>query len=305
MTGTGSHTPQPPAADAGAGAAAQLALITGGSSGIGLALSRRLAAAGWRLRWVARDAGELRTAAQWLASDLGAAPDLAHLACDLATPSAPAEVHHWLHTQGEIPDLLVNNAGVGYYGPLAGAGEDHDAAMLAVNIGALHGITRRFLPAMLARGSGIIVNLASIAGIVAMPGFGLYSGTKAFVRHYTRCLDLELRALGSGVRAIAVCPAAVRDTAFQRAAGMEHTGFFRDPLATSADEVARDIHRALATGRRQVVTGRRLRVLLPLIRLLPDHLLLRLRYRREFERHQLLGAGSRGAAARRRSGGRR
>lgn len=258
------------------------ALITGGDRGIGYALSRRLAADGWRLLWVARTPAHLDEGAARLQSETGARPST--YACDLSEPDAAERTHAWVEEIGAQPELLVNNAGFGGFGLLTELPLERDLAMLRLNNAAVHRLTRLFLDDMQRRGRGTIVNVASVAGLIPMPGFAAYAGTKAFVHQYTRCLDLELRATGSPVRAISVCPAAVRDTGFQREAGMQRTSIFRDPLATTPDLVARDIQRALRTGRRVVISGTALRWLLPVARLLPEWLQSRYlvaRYRRE------------------------
>lgn len=258
------------------------ALVTGGAGGVGLALSAALAREGWDLLWVDLSDDLIRTGRRRLEATLNASPGLAALACDLSAAGAAERVHRWTLDLGREVDLLVNNAGFASYAPLCAIPLERDLAMLQVNVVALHCLTRLFLAEMLARDRGTIVNIASVAAIMPSPAFVAYSATKAFVRHYTRCLDLELCALGSAVRAIAVCPAAIRDTGFQRSAGMERTGFFRSPIATTPEEVARDILRALRRGQRHLVTGRVLRFVLPLARLLPDRVLLPA-YRREMD----------------------
>lgn len=256
------------------------ALVTGGAGGVGLALSGALAREGWDLLWVDRSDDLIREGGKRLEASLDASPRLAALACDLSVTGAAERVHRWTRDLGREVDLLVNNAGFASYDTLCAIPLERDLAMLQVNVVALHCLTRLFLDGMLSRDRGTIVNIASVAAIMPSPAFVAYSATKAFVRHYTRCLDLELRALGSGVRAIAVCPAAIRDTGFQRTAGMERTGFFGSPIATTPEEVARDILGALRRGQRHLVTGRILRLVLPLARLLPDRVLLP-SYRRE------------------------
>ena len=258
------------------------ALITGGDRGIGYALSRRLAADGWQLLWVGRTPAHLEDGNRRLMTEAGCEARV--LACDLSEADAAVRVHDWACGLGAELDLLVNNAGFGAFGLLTELPLERDLAMLRLNNATVHRLTRLFLDGMQRRGRGTIVNIASVAGLIPMPGFAAYSGTKAFVHHYTRCLDLELRATGSPVRAISVCPAAVRETGFQREAGMQDTSIFRDSLATTPDVVARDIHRALRSGRRIVVSGRAMRWVLPLAELLPrwlqDRYLLA-RYRRE------------------------
>jgi short-subunit dehydrogenase len=258
------------------------ALITGGARGIGLALSAKLLAEGFGLLWVDRSEELLRAGREQLQASRGSVPRLQTLVCDLAEPQAAEQVFAWSQAEREPVALLVNNAGLGAYGLLTEIPLPRDLAVLNVNVLTLHRLTRLFLADMQRRDAGTIVNIASVTAILPSPAFALYSATKAFVRQYTRCLDMELRATGSQVRAITVCPAAVRGTGFQREAGMERTGFFRGPTVTTAEEVASDIWPALRDDRRSVLTGRGLRWLLPLVRLLPTRLMLG-HYRRQLQ----------------------
>lgn len=243
------------------------ALITGGSSGIGLALSRRLIARGWRLLWVSLSEAEIDEArASLIAAHPGA---LIHaLALDLAAPDAPARVFEWAQGEGGCA-LLVNNAGFGVYGPSASLALEAEQAMIAVNIGALHALTRLFLPAMAARGGGTIVNIASNSAFVPAPDLAVYAATKAFVKHYSEALTSELEEAGSPVRVMTVCPSAISDTPFLKRAGMEGVRTFKSFTATTAEEVAADILDGLDRKRRFVLTGAAMRRALWLMKLAP------------------------------------
>ncbi len=252
---------------------AGLALVTGGSSGIGLALSKQLAARGYRLAWVSLDQDELDRAKAELQKD---APNLVidTLALDLSAADAPDRVFQWAN--GLSPDgldLLVNNAGLGVYGDSATLPVSAEQTMIDVNIKALHALTRAFLPAMEARDGGTIINVASNSAFIPAPRLAVYAATKAFVHHYSDALQQELAHAGSPVRVMTVCPSAVSDTPFKSRAAMDRVRTFASFTATTADEVAQDIVEGLERGARRVVTGAAMRRALWLMKLTPAPLL--------------------------------
>lgn len=247
---------------------ARTVLVTGGSSGIGLALSHRFAARGDRLLWVARTPPELDAGAETLRATHPDV-DLSVLAADLTTDAGVRAVVDWVEGQEAPLDVLVNCAGFASWGWFDAIPEDRDLAMFQLNMIAPYRLMRAFLPAMRARRSGVIVNVASSAGILHSPGFVAYGATKAFLRFLSLALAMELTAEGAGVRCVAVCPAAVKDTAFQAEAGMQGTSIFDNGLATTPDEVADDVMRGLEAGKAEVLTGRVLRLALPLLTRLP------------------------------------
>jgi short-subunit dehydrogenase len=183
------------------------ALVTGASGGIGLEVARVLAGKGYDLALVARSGDRLEA----LAAELGGA---SVVVADLSSPSAPAEV------AGAIPDVdvLVNNAGVGAYGLFADADLGATMAMVALNVGALTELTHRYLPGMLARGSGRILNVASTAAFFPGPLMSVYYATKSYVLSFSEGLAEEVR--GTGVTVTALCPGPTA-TGFQAAADME------------------------------------------------------------------------------------
>ncbi|MGJ3231439.1 MAG: SDR family NAD(P)-dependent oxidoreductase [Oceanicaulis sp.] len=243
------------------------ALVTGGSSGIGLALSKRLAARGWRLLWVSLDEAELAAAGEALHAETPDA-EIETLALDLSEPSAPARILQWAQGHGGI-QLLVNNAGFGVYGPSADLPVEAEAKMIAVNAGALHALTRAFLRPMEEAGRGTIVNIASNSAYTPAPNLAVYAATKAFVKHYSEALTQELELAGSPVRVMTVCPSAIADTPFKARAGMDGVRTFESFTATTAEEVAGDILKGLDAGKRFVLTGAAMRRALVLMRLLP------------------------------------
>jgi len=226
----------------------ETALVTGASSGIGEQFARQLAIRGYELVLVARRADRLER----LASEL---PTEAHsLPCDLATDSASL--------QGQVAelglgvDLLVNNAGFGTSGPFLEHEAARDAELVRINCEAIVTLTHAFLPAMVERGRGGIINMASSAGLQPIPYESVYAASKAFVISFTDALHVELR--GSGVRVLSVNPGPV-PTEFQEAAGYEPGRVGVVPGEISAEQVVREALAAYDRDRRSVIPGRTIR----------------------------------------------
>ncbi len=217
------------------------ALVTGASSGIGEAYARRLAAEGLDVVLVARRADRLDALAGSLRAAHGV--DVEVLVADLATDVGVATVVDRLSGDVSPVGLLVNNAGFGTTGRLAQLDPVREQEEIALNVGALVRLTQAVLPAMSARGSGAIVNVASIAGLTPVPGNATYSSTKAFVVAFTRSLAEEVR--GTGVRVQVLCPGMTR-TEFQATADVDTTtlpGFVWQEADEVVDASWRALHR--------------------------------------------------------------
>lgn len=187
------------------------ALITGASSGLGMELSRMLASKGWALIVVARRRERLESLAQELKVPVKI------ICADLSKREGLETV--FSQTAGERVDLLVNNAGFGAYGEFAGADLDRDLEMIDVNCKALHALTRHFLPQMLRRDSGAVLNIASVAGFLSGPMMSTYYATKSYVLTLTKSIAGELRYMGSKVHVCAICPGPF-DTEFNSVANV-------------------------------------------------------------------------------------
>jgi len=227
------------------------ALVTGASGGIGLELAREAAADGYDLVLVARSREPLEALAEELRGKHGAAARV--IAKDLADPAAPAEIVAELERAGARVDVLVNNAGFGTWGRFAELDPEVELAMLRVNVVALVQLTRLFLPAMVSRGAGRVLNVASTAGFAPGPLMAVYYASKAFVLSFSEALGAELA--GSGVTVTALCPGPTR-TGFQAAAKMEGARLVSG-LAPMHDAawVARAGWRGAMRGTRVVVPG--------------------------------------------------
>lgn len=246
-------------------------LITGASAGIGLELAKRFAAAGHALILTARRADELHK----IADQLKAAQQVeVHVfPLDLGAPEAPAKLHEQVTAAGLSVDVLVNNAGFGTLGPFLDTELEKELAMIRLNVSALVDLCGRFVPAMKARGSGRVLNVASVAAFQPGPFMAIYYATKAFVLSFSEALWDELR--GSGVTVTCLCPGPVR-TEFADVAGMHGTKLFSGPNVMDVGPVCEAAYKATMKGRRLVVPGFLNRLLVFAVRFAPRRLVLRI-----------------------------
>jgi short-subunit dehydrogenase len=224
----------------------ETALVTGASSGIGEAFARALSERGHELILVARRADRLERLAEELPTPAHAIP------CDLgsqadALPGRVAEL-------GLDVDLLVNNAGFGTHGHFWEIEPGRDAEMVRVNCEAIVTVTRAFLPAMVERGRGGVITVASTSGLQPLPYTATYAASKAFALRFSEALCEELR--GTGVRALAVNPGPV-PTEWQQVARFSTAD--KVPGEISPARVAEESLRAYERGRRTVIPGRTIR----------------------------------------------
>lgn len=247
------------------------AVVTGASSGIGLELARVLAERGLHLFLVARSQQKLQVLANEL-SDRHAVEAVA-LPLDLTTREGIDRLTAALETYDRGIDLLVNNAGFAIYGRLGNRGLAREYDMIQLNVVAPTLLAANLLPAMIRRGHGLILNVASTAGFAPMPWAGTYAATKAYLISWTHSLDTELR--GTGVRASVLCPGST-STNFHNAAGIEAGRPRRFPPQQSPQEVARACLRGIDKGHRIIVTGAVNRLQASLMALLPGGIASRL-----------------------------
>jgi len=224
----------------------QRALVTGASSGIGAVFARELARRGADLVLVARSEGKLAALADELSGSYGVDADIA--VADLAKPSAAAELAASLLARDLQIDILINNAGFGLFAPVNEADHTVLSDMVRLNIETLVDLTREYLPGMLERDRGAIVNVGSTAGFQPVPYMAVYGATKAFVLSFTEALWAETR--GTGVRVTALCPGST-DTGFFDVAGDDAQVGRR----IAPDKVVQAAFRALDRRASTVVTG--------------------------------------------------
>jgi short-subunit dehydrogenase len=241
------------------------ALVTGASSGIGLELAKLCAAGGFGLILVARSAERLAEFAASLAKTHGIEASV--VAADLSDPAAPQSIFE--RTRQLTVEILINNAGFGLRGPFAETDWSAEARLIQVNVTALVNLTKLFLPEMLGRRSGRILNVASTAAFVPGPLMAMYYASKAFVLSFSESVANEVQ--GSGVTMTVLCPGPTR-TAFSAAAGIADSNLFKGS-SMGADEVARIGYRAMMAGKTEVIAGARNRWMMRGARLAPRTML--------------------------------
>ncbi|MGZ5266357.1 MAG: SDR family NAD(P)-dependent oxidoreductase [Caldimonas sp.] len=180
----------------------QTALVTGASSGIGEALAQRFARAGFNLVLVARSVDKLRAQAQALEAAHGIKAWVAP--ADLAQPDAARKLGAAMKRARRRIDVLVNNAGVLEYGRFADTPPKRHRELIELNVTGLTDMLAQFVPGMVARGRGRVLNVASIAAFQPVPMLATYAATKAYVLSLTESLSEELKE--SGVTVTALCP---------------------------------------------------------------------------------------------------
>jgi short-subunit dehydrogenase len=225
------------------------ALITGASSGIGEEFARQLAAKGHGVFLVARREDRLRDLAAAVARDCGVRAEFA--AADLADPADRQKLPGLVAEKGLEVGILVNNAGFTTVGDVH-ANPDRQLGMIRVNVEALVDLTTMWLPGMVDRGSGAVINVASVAGFQPIPVQSVYAATKAFVLHFSEATAAELK--GTGVTMTALCPGPVA-TEFVEAGGFKHENMGPSFVWSTAADVAKAGIDGAEKGKRVVLPG--------------------------------------------------
>lgn len=225
------------------------ALITGASVGLGRELAQLYAADRRDVILVARSEDKLRALAAQLSTEHGVRAEV--LAADLAQPGAARRVFDEVQRRGLPVDDLVNNAGLGACGTFWELDEQREVDQIQVNVTALVHLTRLFLPGMVERRRGRVLNIASTAGFQPGPYMATYYATKAFVVSFSEAIAHELR--GTGVRVTCHCPGATA-TEFARTAGNDKTLLFKAGVA-DARAVAQHAYRAVGRGSLLAIPG--------------------------------------------------
>jgi short-subunit dehydrogenase len=227
----------------------KVALITGASSGIGAVFARELAGRGMNVVLVARSADKLHALADELRGQYSIRAEV--VPADLSKEVAGQDVFDACARLGLDVHLLVNNAGFGTGGPFHTTPLERQRDEIAVNVLALVDLSHRFLPGMLARKAGGIINVGSTAAFQPIPYMAVYAATKAFVLSFSEALWGECR--GNGVTVVAVCPGPVETPFFDHLSLPRSFFGHRD---TSEHVVAQGL-RALERGRSHVITRMR------------------------------------------------
>jgi hypothetical protein len=243
-------------------------LVTGASSGIGEEIAREFARRGRHVLLVARRADRL----QALAASLGSSADV--LAADLSDADERAALPGRVADLGLVVDVLVNNAGLSTSGPIATSDPVAELNLIEVDVAAVADLCSRFVPGMVSRGRGAVLNVASVGAFGPVPGQAAYGAAKAFVLSYTQALGQELQ--GTGVIASTLCPGPVK-TGFGEAAGISDAdaeAALPKAMWVTAAEVAKTAVDGLAAGKTVIIPGAFNKVGAAAYKILPRRLLL-------------------------------
>lgn len=242
------------------------ALITGASSGLGREFARQLAPLASKLVLVARRADRLEALrAEIERSGL----EIEVYSADLASPEALDGLLAHLRGMPRPVNVLINNAGLGDHGLFEESEWQRVQSMLDVNIRALTRLTHGLLPALVRSGSGTILNVSSIAGLMPVPSLAVYAATKAYVSSFTEGLRAELR--GTGVNVTSLCPGPIDTEFFTQAeregaaSGIETPAIFKIPASQAVEEA---LVAAAARGAR-IIPGWQVRLAMGFVLLLP------------------------------------
>jgi short-subunit dehydrogenase len=247
------------------------ALITGASAGIGREFARQLARRAGSLVLVARRGKRLEELRDELVT-CNANLSVHIRVVDLADKSQIDQLVNWLQQERIDIDLLINNAGLGDYGPFATSDPERDDRIIQVNIAALTLLTRSLLPPMIATKRGAIVNVSSTAGFLPIPGMAVYAASKAYVNSFSEALRAQLR--DTGVSVIALCPGPVH-TEFGEVAKRPGREPERGPefVYVPVEKVVVDALAAVEADRALVIPGFFMKLGMFLVRLTPMSIL--------------------------------
>jgi len=240
------------------------ALITGASSGIGMSMARMLAEDGWNLIVIGRNVASMNALRDDIVSKNDV--DVRVIEKDLSKIGASEEIYEEVSSAGLQVDFLINCAGLGDFGKFVESDPKKQERQILVNDLALTTMTRLFVPDMVARGSGRVLNVASIAAFQPGPLMSVYYGSKAYVLNFTEAIAVELK--GTGVKVSVVCPGPV-DTPFLELAGQTGQNMFKKSACTTPDKVARYGLKKAFKGKVVIVVGFSSKMLMFFERFLP------------------------------------
>jgi uncharacterized protein len=244
------------------------ALVTGASGGIGRELALVHARAGGDLVLIARNKEKLSALQEEVKREYGVEAII--FAKDLSRPETAEEIYRHLIETGTEVDLLINNAGFGGFGYFHETDWDKEAQMIDLNVRSLTHLTKLFLPAMIVRGSGRVLNLASTAAFVPGPLMAVYYATKHYVLSFSEAIANEVA--GTGVTVTALCPGPTA-SGFQAGADIEESRLVKGKRLPTSKEVAEYGYKAMLQGKRVAVHGLGNRLQLFSIRFTPRRLL--------------------------------
>ena len=233
----------------------KLVLITGGSSGIGLALAQQLVAEGAHVYILARDADRLETAINQLRILAHPGQELGAIQLDITQDqNVQSELNLWVEAHG-TPDLLINSAGVAHPGYFQELGMDIFRWMMEVNYFGLVNVTKTIIPYMIKRGSGQVVNIASEAGFIGVFGYTAYGASKFAVRGFSDALRAEMKPHGIRLSVIFPPDTDTPQLAYEAAFKPMETKAISGSKAMSPEKVAKIIIRNIKHNRYLIIPG--------------------------------------------------
>ena len=245
----------------------KIALVTGGSGGIGYELAKYAAKDGYDLLLVARSVDKLKQIAQDFSDSFQI--EVHVIQQDLSLQGAAEKVYAEASAIDGNIEILINNAGFASFGPFTETELEPELAMMQLNMIALTHLTKLFLPNMVERGSGKIMNVASTAAFQPGPLMAVYYATKAYVLSFSEAIAEELDETGISVTAL--CPGPT-ETGFQSRADMEDSKLVSGRDIMSAEKVAETGYRAMMSGKRVVIPGTMNKIMAASIRFTPRKL---------------------------------
>lgn len=239
------------------------ALITGASSGIGLELAKIFAKNNKDLVIIARSEDKLKELANELREEHGV--DVKVIVKDLSHLEAPKEILDQLINENIKIDYLVNNAGFGAVGPFYELDYERQVNMINLNVTSLVALTRLFLPGLIEKNAGGVLNVGSLAGFQAGPNAAIYYATKAFVLSFTEALSTELK--NTNVKISCLAPGPV-ETGFGEVSGMDDALLFKT-IVMNVNDVVDLAYKEFMNGKTVIIPGLMNKFLPQLVRIFP------------------------------------
>ena len=228
----------------------RLAVVTGASSGIGLCFSRELASRGCNLVMISNQKPQLEECAAGISHEFGV--ETYPFFCDLTAADAVSRIIGFIDSKGLVPDVLINNAGIFSFRPVADTPQARIDCFVDLHVRAVTDLSRAFALRFANLGHGNILNMSSMSCWMPMPGIALYSATKAYIRVFSRALHYEMR--DSGVRVTVACPGGIATDLFGLPQNLKRLALRLHAIQTPEAFTRKAIDRMLR-GKMQYING--------------------------------------------------
>ena len=245
-----------------------VAIVTGGSSGIGAEFARQLAGRGYNLLLVSNQSEQLATTKAAIEAEYPSVCCLTFFA-DLATPSAAADIEQFCRDKELTVEVLINNAGIFAFKLMAELPAEKVNLFIDLHMRAVTDLSLRFARIMATRHRGYILNMSSMSCWMPMPGIGMYAATKAYIRVFSRTLALELKESGVGVTV--ACPGGIATDLFGLPRNLQRLGVKVGALATP-ERFVRNALKRMFNRKKQYINGFINRLAIVTVSILPDRI---------------------------------